>query len=646
MTRAIVVGGGLSGMSAAHTILQHGGNVILIDKSPFCGGNSTKATSGINAAGTSTQRALNIQDSPEVFFDDTKFSAAEGARDDLIHTLTFESGPAVEWLKEFGIDLSVIARLAAHSNPRTHRGKERFPGMAITYGLMEQYEEICAKKDGRATLINKAEVTDLIQNPDGEVVGVVFTKNGKTFKEYGPVVIATGGFGADFSDDSLLASIEKEWLKLEAWSTTSRASQQSGGTKIPAPELRSLPTTNGPHCTGDGIKLSLKAGAGTFDLHCVQIHPTGIVDPEEPDAKVKFLAAEALRGSGGVILDAEGNRFCDELGKRDYVTGRMWLQGKAPYRLCLNSKASDLISWHCEHYRGRGLMKKMTGKELAKEIGVPASKLEQTFNEYNKAAEKPGSDKWGKKFYEALPLDVNDNTWHVAVITPVIHYCMGGVAGNKDAEVIRDDGSAIPGLTVAGEALGGVHGTNRLGGSSLLDCVVYGRVAGRTAARYMLSKLGNSTSAAAGGSVAGINVQIKPDDKSVTVSWGDAPAAGAGASSSAAGLEDDGPAEVDPNSAFYEEGAPSGGAAKDTASAYTMDQVAEHKTADDCWVVLHGKVYNVTTFLDDHPGGKKAIMLYAGKDASAEFDMLHKPEIIDKYAADMQVGVVAGTAKL
>lgn len=80
-----------------------------------------------------------------------------------------------------------------------------------------------------------------------------------------------------------------------------------------------LPTTNGSHCTGDGIKLALGAGADTYDLHCVQVHPTGLVDPNDRDAKVKFLAAEALRGSGGIILDSEGKRFCDELGKRDYV---------------------------------------------------------------------------------------------------------------------------------------------------------------------------------------------------------------------------------------------------------------------------------------------------------------------------------------
>jgi succinate dehydrogenase/fumarate reductase flavoprotein subunit len=89
----------------------------------------------------------------------------------------------------------------------------------------------------------------------------------------------------------------------------------------------------------------------------VQVHPTGLVHPGEPDAKVKFLAAEALRGVGGILLDANGERFCDELGRRDYVSGEM-NKGKGPFRLILNGKASKEIEWHCKHYVGRGIMKK------------------------------------------------------------------------------------------------------------------------------------------------------------------------------------------------------------------------------------------------------------------------------------------------
>lgn len=109
-----------------------------------------------------------------------------------------------------------------------------------------------------------------------------------------------------------------------------------------------LPTTNGDHCTGDGQKMVLDIGGNGIDLEKVQVHPTGLVDPNEPDAKVKFLAAEALRGVGGLLLDSEGNRFADELGHRDYVTQRMWDNDKFPVRLILNGQASKEIDWHCK----------------------------------------------------------------------------------------------------------------------------------------------------------------------------------------------------------------------------------------------------------------------------------------------------------
>lgn len=171
--------------------------------------------------------------------------------------------------------------------------------------------------------------------------------------EHGTVVLATGGYAADFTPDSLLQKHR--------------------------PEYYNLPTTNGDHCTGDGHKMAMAIGAKGIDLEKVQVHPTGLVDPKEPDAKVKFLAAEALRGVGGLLIDNTGNRFVDELQHRDYVTGKMWENNKFPVRLVLNSTSSKEIEWHCKHYVGRGLMKRFnSGDELAKEIGVKPDVLKKT----------------------------------------------------------------------------------------------------------------------------------------------------------------------------------------------------------------------------------------------------------------------------
>jgi len=623
--------------------LQSGSRVTLIDKNSFLGGNSTKATSGMNAAGTSVQRAQGIPDTPEIFEQDTTKSAGEGARPDLIKVLTHDSGPAVEWLMDkFGLELNVLGLMGGQSHPRTHRGKERFPGMMITYALMEKLEEISEQTPDKARVITKARATELLTE-NGEVVGVKYTKGGKEFSEYGVVTICTGGFGADFEDNSLLASVEDEWRTLKIWETLNLEDCM--------PPLRSLPTTNGEHCTGDGLKMALDLGANTVDLEAVQVHPTGLVDPAEPEAKVKFLAAEALRGAGGILLDKDGNRFANDLGKRDYVSGRIWKHNNGPYRLVLNSKAAATIDWHCKHYEGRGLMKKYnSGEELAKDMGIPASQLASSFATYNKAAEAK-SDPFEKVIFPNTPVLMNEE-FYVAFITPVVHYCMGGIEGNSKGEVVKADGSPIPGLFCGGEVMGGVHGKNRLGGSSLLDCVVYGRVSGASASKYLLEKLSAGTAGTLTAPGAGVNpngfgvtvdqgpvktvVSVDPNSSSMTlkISWGDS----AGSSMTMGVTPTDGEkfkASVPQD--IYTEGGDEAAPQVEKADM-TAEEVAAHNTEKDCYVILHGKVYDVTEFLPDHPGGKKAIMLFAGKDASTEFDMLHKPEIITKYASEYEVG--------
>merc|ERR1712196_576797 len=256
-----------------------------------------------------------------------------------------------------------------------------------------------------------------------------------------------------------------------------------------------------------GIKMGQAIGGKTIDLEWVQVHPTGLVKPDDPDAKIKFLAAEALRGVGGIILDANGHRFANELGRRDYVTGEMW-KNKPPFRLYLTKAASDEIISHCKHYTGRGVMKFYpSGADLAKDMGIPLQTLVDSHEAHYQASVKmakdpeggpwpayPSGKSWdeasgktgsGKKFYHnVIPgSQVAAEPFYVAIITPVIHYCMGGLEVTAEAEVISKSG-VIPGLYAAGEIAGGVHGNNRLGGNSLLDCVVFGRVAAKAAIKY------------------------------------------------------------------------------------------------------------------------------------------------------------------
>merc|ERR1711988_883922 len=348
---------------------------------------------------------------------------------------------------------------------------------------------------------------------------------------------------------------------------------------------------------------------------------------------------------GGLVFDKDGKRFANELGRRDYVTGEMW-KNKPPFRLCLNKAASEEIHWHCKHYTGRGVMKFYeNGADLAKDMGVALSVLEETHELHYNAAKKtekdpdggswpayPSGKSWdeasgktgsGKKFYHNIipGSAVKSEPFYVAIITPVIHYCMGGLEIDVDSAVVNANGKAIPGLYCAGEIAGGVHGNNRLGGNSLLDCVVFGRVAGRHCAKYMLGD------------------DMKP------VSLIELPGGGltgeVSGSKMAGGSYEDGMNKGG--------GAAAGGAAAPAAAAgggksITKEEVASHNSKSSCWVILHDRVLDVTDFLKDHPGGELAILTFAGKDATEEFDMIHPPDVIEKYLPASSVLGMVGAA--
>ena len=337
----------------------------------------------------------------------------------------------------------------------------------------------------------------------------------------------------------------------------------------------------------------------------------------------------------------------------------MWKQKEAkkwPIRLVLNSKASNVLDFHTRHYSGRSLMKKMSGKDLAKEIGCSESALQKTFTTYNAIADGKEKDPFGKKFFHNLPFDISD-TFHVALMEPVLHFTMGGIEINDKAQVLNADGKPFEGLYACGELAGGVHGANRLGGSSLLGCVVYGRVAGDSSSQYLFQKVITGGISTAAQRLGQISLHIDPNNPGkISVEWGEGVSAGSdasfGPSSSSSSVQDQqsqksvAPVMAGSNADSADPGKVSQPNAvsefKIPEQEYSLEEVAKHNKKEDLWIAVKGIVLNVTDWLDEHPGGPQALFSHMGRDATEEFEMLHDDEVIPKYAADIVIGRVKG----
>ncbi len=281
---AIVVGTGLAGLAAALNILDRGGRVVLIEKEHRLGGNSNKASSGINACCPNNETVTD--DYAESFYADTTKSAGSAAQPELIQTLVDNSADAVTWLKErVGVDLSLVAQLGGHAHKRTHRPKNGMVGAEIIYGMQRAVKEYV--KSGQVQILTDTKVTNLIRE-DNKVVGVevesLVEANEVTRKQLNSpnVILATGGFAADRTEGSYLSKYR--------------------------PELMKMPATAGSFSTGDGIGLATSVGAGLIDMDKVQVHPTGWVDPKDPLNPNKVLAAELMRGVGGILINGKGER--------------------------------------------------------------------------------------------------------------------------------------------------------------------------------------------------------------------------------------------------------------------------------------------------------------------------------------------------
>eukprot|EP00929_Paragymnodinium_shiwhaense_P119671 TRINITY_DN91559_c0_g1_i1.p1 TRINITY_DN91559_c0_g1~~TRINITY_DN91559_c0_g1_i1.p1 ORF type:complete len:1223 (+),score=327.32 TRINITY_DN91559_c0_g1_i1:58-3726(+) len=489
----VVIGGGLAGLSAVIEAQKAGARVTIIEKEANLGGNSAKATSGINGWGTHTQFAQKVSDEGKFFERDTFKSALGGnAHPQLIQTLSEQSGTAVNWLiDELGVPLTVLSQLGGHSSKRTHRAPPLEDGTPVPIGYLimkhaEAYVRSLERTEVKCDcsllrlLSEDADDGGMFTTSEGrrKICGVeIKMKDSESSEEIkcDSVVLCTGGFAFDDKTGGLMQAHR--------------------------PDLVGVATTCGAFSTGDGMKVASAAGANLVDMDKVQLHPTGFIDPKDPTAHTKYLGPEALRGSGGILLNQKGERFVDELQLRSVVSQAI-LSNCEPYVLpdgskdrpfaycILNAPAQRLFGPpQLRFYKDQqGLFEPAEDiPAVAQMIGCSEETVRSSLAAYAQACENSYCTTTGKSVFPCR-VSAEDTGFLVARVTPVIHYCMGGVQINCAGEVQQAAGGSfskkctLRGLYAAGEVTGGVHGENRLGGNSLLDCVVFGRIAGQRAA--------------------------------------------------------------------------------------------------------------------------------------------------------------------
>jgi flavocytochrome c len=301
--KVIVVGSGLAGLSAAIEAADARAHVVVLEKEPMTGGNSSKATSGINGWGTYTQALQNVPDDERLFERDTHRSGKGGTTNpSLVRALSIQSAQSIHWLQQkFGIPLTVLSQLGGHSTKRTHRVPPDENDRPVPVGFlimqtMKKYIEL--HYSNQIEIRCGANVKKLIHSIDKEgvktVTGVKVEINGSNVEEYADsIILATGGFGCCRALDGLMSKYR--------------------------PDLLGFPTTNGSFAQGDGVVLGETIGAKLIDMNKIQLHPTGFIDRKNPSSPTKILAPEAIRGCGGILVSSKGERFVNELDLRSVV---------------------------------------------------------------------------------------------------------------------------------------------------------------------------------------------------------------------------------------------------------------------------------------------------------------------------------------
>lgn len=439
----VVVGSGGAGLAAAIQAHDLGASVVVIEKMSVIGGNTNKASAGMNAAETKFQKLKGIVDSKDLFYKETLTGGKNKNNPELLRYFVENAPDAIDWLDNNGIELSGITTTGGMSIDRTHRPAS---GAAVGGFLISGLQKNINRRGIEVML--DTNVTEILTE-NHKVVGVkVSEEDGsvQTIKAKA-VIIATGGFSANRE------MVEKY-----------------------RPDLKGFVTTNHKGATGSGIMILEKLGAGTVDMKEIQIHPT-------VEQTTSYLISESIRGGGAILVSQKGQRFVNELDTRDKVSAEI-IKLPEHYAYILFDQQVRNENKAVEEYVSHDLVVQAdTIKDLADKLSIDSNTLSQTVERYNQFAETKRDEDFGRTTGMRHP--INKGPFYAIKIAPGVHHTMGGVTINTDTQVLDTDKHVIQGVFAAGEVVGGVHGANRIGGNAVADIIIFGMQAGRKATDYI-----------------------------------------------------------------------------------------------------------------------------------------------------------------
>ena len=442
-TEIVIIGAGGAGMTAAIMLQQAGKDFVILEKMPYVGGNTTKATGGMNASETHYQKEQGIEDSNALFAADTMKGGHALNDSSLVAVMANSSAGAIDWLDTIGAELPKISFSGGASVNRIHAPAD---GSGVGAYLVDRFSAKLNELGVKVMLETAA--TELLTDEDGKIAGVkavgpdaMYTINARA------VILASGGFGAN-----------------EAMYTTYR------------PDLKGTVTTNAPGATGDGIVMAQALGADLVDIEQIQLHPT-------VEQTTSILITESVRGDGAILVNQGGVRFTNELLTRDAVSAAELAQEGSYAYIIFDQKLRDNLKAVEKYVKSGITVQADTIEGLAEQLGIDPATLAGTLNDWNEIVKNQRDTQFGRT--TGMKEDLTTAPYYAIKIAPGIHHTMGGVKINTAAEVINTEGAAIPGLFAAGEVCGGVHGGNRLGGNAVADIVIFGRIAAESAMAYL-----------------------------------------------------------------------------------------------------------------------------------------------------------------